>query len=509
MLERNISQRIALGAALLTLAIHLAWNANYGFFRDELYFIICGRHPALGYVDQPSLTPLLAALSQTFGISLFALRAVPAVCGALATYIACIFTAELGGKSFAVALSGLVTLVSPEMMAFALRLSPDMIEFWAWPLIALLVLRLVRGAEPRSWLWVGLLLAVAAWSKYSVAFFAVGLLLGLLLTPQRRVLWSWWFAAGVVLAAVLVLPSVLWQWQYHFPMIQLLRNDYGKFLLRSPPFVIQQVMVMSPLLSIVWLVGLGALLIRAETRFLGIAYIALIAMMWALDAKAYYPAPVYPYLIAAGAVPFERWSSSRSWLRTAIFAAIVAFAIPSTPFVLPVLPLQRFIQYQETLGRIFGIRFHVDRRAGNDIPIQYFADMTGWPELTQTVASIYGSLPKPERSRAAVYARNFGEASALAFFGPAYGLPQPISPNNNFWIWGPRGYSGEVVIDVNGDVRVDRARFRSVHLATVFHNPYGMPYENDLHIYVCRGIRKPLAQLWPSLRDYSYGFTGL
>ncbi|HET9097047.1 MAG TPA: glycosyltransferase family 39 protein, partial [Candidatus Baltobacteraceae bacterium] len=307
-------------AALLTLVLHLAGNPHYGFFRDELYFIICGFRPDVGYVDQPSLVPLLAAFSQSFGISLFALRAIPAIFAALTTYIAARFTVEFGGGRFAVVVAALVTTFAPEMLAFGSRLSPDTVEMAVWPLMALVVYRIARGADSRLWLLFGSLTAFAFWSKYSVAFFAVALIAGLLLTPQRNTLRTGWFAACIALCAVLIAPNVWWQWHYHFPMLQLLHNDYDKFMLKWPPFPLQQIMIMSPLLSLVWLIGLGWLFANARTRFLAYAYVALIAMMWAGDAKAYYPAPVYPYLIAAGAVPIERWTGVRHAWRTAIVA---------------------------------------------------------------------------------------------------------------------------------------------------------------------------------------------
>jgi len=495
--------------ALAALAVHLAGNAHYGFFRDELYFIVCGRHPALGYVDQPPLTPLLAALSQSFGLSLFALRVIPAICAAAATYAACMLTAEFEGGVFAQSVAGLVMIVAPEMMALGFRLSPDSIELCTWPLIALWTLRLTRGSDPRWWLAVGAVTAVAAWSKYTVVFFIVAMLAGMLLTPARRALKTPWFAASALLAAVLVLPNFLWQMHHGYPMLELLENDYGKFVLKDPPFPLQQIVIMSPLLSVVWLSGLVWLLWRRGTRFLGIAYLALIAVMWAFDAKNYYPGPVYPYLIAAGAVPIERWTATHRFWRAAAVTAIFAFAIPSTPFVLPVLPLKTFVAYQEALGHVFHLRFHVDRNAGNDVPIQYYADMTGWPELAGAVGGVYARLSPRDRAQAAIFANNAGEAAALDVYGKRYGLPPALSGNNNYWLWGPRGFTGNVLIDVQGNLRDDRRRFDSVRLAAVFRNPYAMPYENNVRIYVCRGIHRRLAALWPELRNYSYGFDRL
>ncbi len=294
-------------------------------------------------------------------------------------------------------------------------------------------------------------------------------------------------------------------------MLQLLHNDYGKFLLRWPPFLLQQVMIMSPLLSIVWLIGLVWLLYQPRLRFLGYAYLVLIAMMWALNAKAYYPAPIYPILIAAGAVPIERYTGLRHGWRIAIMAVVAAFAIPSTPFVLPVMPLHTFITYQQFFGRLFHLRFHTEQNANNAIPIQYYAEMTGWREMAQAVAGVYDSFSPADRAKTAIFVHNFGEAAAIDFYGPLYGLPPALSGNNNYWIWGTRGYTGQIVIDFNASKLIDLHLYRSVTRVALYHSAHAMPYENNLPIYVLRDpiIPNPLAHAWPELRNYSYAFKGL
>ena len=504
-----IQRYVPVAAALVTLAFHLAGNPHYGFFRDELYFIICGRHPAIGYVDQPPVVPLLSALSQAFGISLFALRALPAVFAAFSVYVACRFARELGGGAFAQSVAGLVTLLSPELITAGMRFSPDTLQVWLWPLIALYVLRIAKGADARWWLWVGFLSGFAGMAKYSVAFFIFALIAGLLLTPARKLLANRWFAGGVVIALAIMAPNIWWQAAHGLPMLQLLQNDYGKYLMEWPPLPIQQIIVMSPLLSIVWIAGLVYLLVKPKLRWLGLTYVVLIAVMTALKAKNYYPAPIYPYVIAAGAIPIEQWAAKRPAWRIAIPAIVLLFAIPSLPFVMPILPLKSEIAYQQFLTRHANIKFHVMHVKSSATPIQYFADMTGWPELTQTVANVYGSLAPADRAQAAIFASNFGEAAAIDMYGKSYALPPALSGNNNYWIWGPRGYTGNVLIDVNGDLQTDRKRFREAKVVTIFHNPYAMPYEDNIPIIVARGIKTPLPQLWPQLRDYSYAFKEL
>ncbi len=492
-----------MAAALATL-VHALGNPHYGFFRDELYFIVCGRHPALGYVDQPPLTPLLAALSQSFGTSLFLLRLIPALCAGLVAYVSCLFAEELGGGIFAEMLTAIVVTLAPVLVANEMRLTPDMLEIALWPLAALFILRIVKGGSPKLWLAVGAVVGIAAWSKYSVAFFVVAVVLGLLLTRQRRVLASLWFAAGCAFGMAIILPDFWWQAVHHFPMLVVLHNDSGEFVVTGPPFIVQQVLVMNPVLSIVWIAGLVVLARAPQTRWLAWAYAAIIVSMMALDAKNYYPSAIYPYLIAAGAVAIEAWTRTRPAVRIAVAAGALAISLPAVPFVLPVLPLQNYLAYQNAVGRALHVDFGLPDDPRTTVPIQYYADMLGWPRMVAKVAAVYESLPPAQRAQTAIFASNFGEASAVDVYGSAFGLPHAISGNNNFWLWGPQRYNGSTVIEINADPSKMRRYFAHVRVAAVFSDRHAMPYENNVPILVCSGIREPLAALWPHLRVYGY-----
>jgi hypothetical protein len=128
--------------------------------------------------------------------------------------------------------------------------------------------------------------------------------------------------------------------------------------------------------------------------------------------------------------------------------------------------------------------------------------MHGWPQLVATVARVYDSLPPAQRARTAIVASNYGEASAIDFFGPAYGLPQALSGHNNFWLWGTHGYSGDTIIDVNGDCGAAGHLFRSSRVAARSNPAWVVPYEKNIPIMLCSGIRAPLATVWPSIKHY-------
>lgn len=159
---------IPLYAAICVFLVHLAANPHYGFFRDELYFIVCGFRPAWGYVDQPPLVPLLAAASQLFGRSLFLIRAVAALFAACSAYVTCLIAIELGGGVFAQLFAAVVVFFTPVLMSFGMKVSTDSPGLLLWPLAALCVLRVAKGRDPRWWVVAGAALGLAFQTKYSV-----------------------------------------------------------------------------------------------------------------------------------------------------------------------------------------------------------------------------------------------------------------------------------------------------------------------------------------------------
>jgi 4-amino-4-deoxy-L-arabinose transferase-like glycosyltransferase len=496
--------RVPVGAAAATLLFHLAANPHYGFFRDELYFIICGRHPQFGYVDQPPIVPLIAAGSQLFGHSLFLLRATAALFGAASVYVVCLMVLEFGGGTTALLFAALTAALSPVLCAFAEKVGPDMVGLWLWPLAALYLVRIVKGGSPRLWLAVGAAIGFSLESKYSVVFFAFAMFAGLLLTPQRRILRTRWFLAGAGVAALIALPNFIWQASYGFPMWELLRNgQMGKNVVLSPAmYVVTQLLITNPLFALAWIGGLIWLARYRELRFLAYGYCILIAAMIVTHGKHYYPADVYPILFAAAGVAIEASTARLPWVRPIAFAVACAAGLVLVPYVEPVLPEERFIAFNRAVGPKLGLSATVTEHTKQTWMSQDFSDMHGWPQLAASVARVYGSLPPADRARAAIAASNYGEAAAIDFFGTAYGLPPVLSGHNQYYLWGTHGYSGDVLIDVNGDCGASLHAFRSAQLAATFSAPYVMPYEDNMPIMVCRGIRKPIASIWPHVKHY-------
>jgi len=490
--------------ALGTVALHLLFAGGYGYFRDELYFLACGQRLSWGYVDQPPFIAGVARLVDVlFGESLVGVRTPPALAAGGLVALTGWMARRLGGGTFAIALSGLAVALAPVNLAFGHLLTMNAFEPLFWMGCAALLVRMVRTDERRLWLGVGALVGLGVLNKHSMSFFCVCLAAALLLTPQRRLMASRWLGVGALLAVLLVLPHVLWQVRHDWPMLELLRNGQ---LYKNAPFALGeflsgQLLLLHPLFAPLWLAGLGALLFsRAYQpyRALGLGYVLLLGLYVLLKAKAYYMGPVYPMLLAAGAGVLER-ALRGAVPRAAVLVAVAAGGAALMPTVIPVLPVERFIAYQRLLGLEAP---RTERHRMGALP-QHYADQHGWRELVEAVAQVYRRLPAEEQARTVIYAQNYGEAGAIDWLGRELGLPPARSGHNHYFLWGPGDVEPSVLLIIGGEAEEHEQACSRLELAARMpHNPYVMPYEDELPLYLCRELKAPLATLWPRVKHY-------
>ena len=489
------------------LLLHFLTNGGYGYFRDELYYLACGERLDWGYVDQAPLIAVAARLTRAaLGESLFALRFLPAVAGAATVFLTGLLARELGGGRFAAALACLAVVVAPSYLAAHTLLTMNAFEPLVWVACAYVLARILNGGDERLWLLFGVVAGLGLMNKHSTLAFGFAVAAGLLLTPARKYFLSRWLWLGGLAAFLIFLPNVLWQVSHGWPTVEVLRNAEKN---QNVPFslvefVKGQVLFMHPLTLPVWAAGLYFYLAAGagrRWRALGWAYVVLFALMVVLRAKVYYLIPFYPVLLAAGGMQVESWVARprRAWLRAAALALLAAGGAVTAPLALPVLPVETFIRYQRALG-VEPPRMEKLRLA--ELP-QHYADMFGWEEMTAEVARVYNSLPAEERGRCAIFGRNYGEAGAIDFFGPRHGLPKAIGKHQNYFLWGPRDYTGECVITIGEREEGVRKSFDQVELGAVIRHPYALPHENNLPVFVCRKPKRPLREIWPAVKCYS------
>ena len=489
---------------LVSLAIHLIFNAGYGIFRDELYFIVSGDRPAWGYVDQPPLIPVLASWSHAlFGNFLVGFRLVPALALSATVALSALFVRSLGGGRFAQWLAGLCVLFSPQFLAIGLLFTTDTFQPVTWLACGWFLVRLAQTGDERWWVPFGAVVGASLLSKYAIAFYVVALGSGLLATPQRRSLLRPWLYVGAAIGAILVLPNVLWQQAHGWPFLELGRAAVnGKNVALSPvAFFVQQLLLMGPLAAPVWIAGLWACLRRpklAVYRAFPIAYVILFTFFVISHGKAYYLTPIYPTLFGIGAVAVESWVHSARWRRVALRAVAVAGAI-AAPMSIPILSEKAFIAYSTMLGIAPSATAAEHQKLG--LLPQHFADQHGWYEMAAQVAAIYNALPPADRAKAIFLGADYGQAAAIDVFGRPLGLPPAISGHNNYFLWGPQGHDGSVLIVLGPYWGELLPAYAQVEIAGEINNPYAMPYETG-PIYVLRNPKVPFSFIWPNLRHY-------
>jgi len=509
---------ISAGFAALKLAIQivgniLAQHAGYGIFRDEMYYLVCGRRLAFGYVDQPPLVALQARVGEMlFGHeTMWSLRLISAIAGAAKVFLTGLLTWALGGGRRAAALAMLAVIGAGVYLGIDSFLSMNSFDPVLWMLCALGLIRIAQSHSPTEvrgwWIAFGVSAGLGFENKDSVAFFLVAMLIALLLTPQRRVLANRWFAVAVGLIVLVSLPNFLWQVHNHFPTLEWLhsvQHSDKEVKLAPLPFFLAQILTLTPYSVLLWGTGVLWLLFAKAARafrFLGVFYPIFLALMMALHAKDYYLVPAYPVFFAAGAVAWFAWAQRVVW-RNVLIGTYVAVTLVGLvlffPLSVPVLPPQQFLAYTEKLH--FKPK-ESETHAATLLP-QFYADRFGWQDLVAQVAGIYNALPPEERAVTGILTANYGQAGAIDVLGEKYGLPPAISGHQNYWLWGPRGYTGEEMIVVNNATPEEmRATYKSCTVAGVRNDPYAMPWEHG-SIYLCRGRKTSYQAGWNDLKHY-------
>lgn len=492
--------------AVIELSLHLYADRKYGYFVDELYYLDCAGHLAWGYVDQPPLIAAVAWLERAvLGDSLSAIRFLPALSAAAKVILTGLLTRELGGRRFAQGLAALCILLAPGLLAMDHFLSMNAFEPLFWMGCAYLLIRMVQTSNPRFWLWFGVVAGVGLENKYSMAIFGFGLLVGLLLTGQRRLLRTKWLWIGGAVAFLIFLPDLVWNIHYHFPFLELQENIQrsGRNVALPPfKFLIEEALSMLPLSVPVWFAGLWFFFFTPQGkpyRFLGWAWLVTIVIIMTVNPRIYYLFPAYPVLFAGGAIVWERWLARPRlpWVKWSYGALMVLMGALMAPTLLPLLPPETYIRYA-SFTHLHQPR--IENQKLGPLP-QLFADQFGWQEMAATVARAYNSLPPQVRAHTAIFCQNYGQAGAIDFFGPRYGLPQAISGHQSYFLWGPRGYTGENMIVLDDSQENLERLFTSVRKVAHVSNPYSMPYEH-FDVYYCQGLKEPLSVLWPRVKNW-------
>ena len=524
---------IAWAMAFAALILHIYFNNRYGYFRDEFDYMSCGDHLQWGYVDQPPLVPFLIHICRAvLGDSLRSIRFIPALASSLLIVQTAAIARELGGRRYAMFLSAICALIAPQYLSNGSLLGTNCLEPNLWMGCAYFAILAIKREHPRYWLWFGVCAGVGLENKYSIAIFGAGIVIGLLLTVQRRVFLDKWIWLGGLAAFLIFLPNLVWNVHYDWPFAQLMHNirAEGRDVVLGPAdFFLQQMLLVNPFTAPIWLIGLFALLFSAPLkpyRLLGWCYLVCYTSFYVLHGKNYYLAPVYPMLLAAGAVTIEAVLDRRNldrrnlnrpnedrpsenptsrarlqWLKPVIAIILLINGAYLAPIVIPVFSPDRFLAYAKHLPMKLPVMEHDHARAA--LP-QWYSDQFGWKEIADETVVAWNQLTPEERKdkNCGIFAQDYGQAGAIDFFDRKLGLPPALSGDRTYWLWGPRGYSGNCLI-VLGD---REARLKQLFEQVQFvglsaDNPWAL--ESEIGVHICR---KPkfgtLAELWPELKHW-------
>lgn len=430
--------------------------AHFGFQRDELLHLALGDHLDWGYKEVPPFIAVLAKLSTTlFGSSLVAARIFTTVCSGLIVWLTGKIVVEFGGKMFAIALACLALIFSPAFAASGYLFQPVVFDQFWWVLTVWLLIKYINTNAVKYLYFIGIAIGVGLLTKYTMAFFAGALIMGLLISKQRRLLWNKHVLGAVAVAIIVALPNIIWQFRHHLPVIthmSTLQKTQLEYI-KPADFIIQQLLTNGVALF-VWLTGFFFLIFSFKLRkfqFLAFAYILIFIFLIEMNGKIYYLFGSYPMLFAAGGFAFERWIKSSYTLRG---VAIALFTLPNLivfPAVLPIFPLK------PTLSLFAYINNHtrfikfmtVWEDHKHHATTQDYGDMFSWEELTQKVAKAYNTLTPQQKQQTVIFAENYGQAGALHHFGGQYNLPEAVSLSSSFALWAPDTIKAQYVIYIN------------------------------------------------------------
>ncbi len=494
------------GCIIMVVIIRIVLGARYDLFRDELYFIVCGQHPAFGYVDQPPLIPLIAAAFYRLGLGAQGVRLPAALASGAILYLVIRFVRLLGGGRYATCLAALAVMIAPMFMGMGATLNTTVFDPLAWTAIAYLLVRATRLDEDRALLLAGIIAGLDMEVKYALPMWAVGLGLGLLATRQRQLLRrsAFWWAIGV--ATIIALPSVVWQATHGYPFLELARAAKGKNAdIALMPFVLNQIFVMNPAFAPLWIAGLIGPFTSTklrDLRFVPIAFATFFVLVRIGHGKDYYLAACYPALFVLGAVTLCDWASTtlRRTTVTIGTALAIAFSMFVAPLALPILSPTALIAYLTRTG----LSLQQQERSfhGTVLP-QEFADQLGWHDFADQVTAAWNRIPLSERDETGIKLDNYGEAAAVDLYARPRGLPPALSGHNQYFLWRLRGQHPTNLLVVQDNVPRLRPYCTETIVLGETHSRFAMAYENGKAIAYCRSLHIPIEKIWPGIKNYN------
>lgn len=481
------------------ICIHLFSAGVYELHRDEMLYFNIGSHPAFGYLTVPPVTGFSAfIIKSVFGWSVVGIRLLPAILGAATLYLVARFIEEMKGGITALIIASIAFLASPGFLLLFSLFTPNAFEVFFWTLAIFLIFRLIKTENPKYWLLIGTVIGISFLTKYSVVFLVAGFFPVFLFFRQRKLLFSWWFATGILIGVLIILPNIIWQYNHNWPVLfhfeelkktQLDNLKYSHFF--TDLFSLNSVLIIIPVTGLLMLI-----FSKKEPAFqlTGISVLVVILLFVVTKGKAYYITGLMPFLVAAGGYFAEKLVRNRTVLFSGL-AVLTGWSLLSFPFVIPTLSFEKLEKYSaKTKGWVAAPFMRWED--GNEHQVsQIYADMTGWKEMADLAAKAFSQLTEDDKKRCTVFCeRNYGYAGAIHFYGKSLNLPEPVTYHESYIFWAPDSIDGEPLIYVFYNSDEMNSLFSDIREVGIVNNPYFR--EKGLKVFLCKKPVKNIAEVY-------------
>lgn len=492
--------------SLFQFLLLIIFAGNYGFFRDEFYYIETTKHLAFGYVDLQPLSAIILAVSRTiFGDSILGIRIFAYLAGSITVFVSGLIARKMDGSKFTQILTAILVVFSTVVLASSSFFSMNSSDILLSTVFFYYLIKLLKTKDPKIWITIGIIIGIGLQNKLTFLFLGFGLFVGLSLTKERIYFKSKHFWIGLAIAAAIILPNIIWQISNGFPTIEFMKraalekNVSMSFL----QFLLNSSLVLNPIFVIFIFTALYYLFINKtgkKFRLVGLIFIIVLLVFAFNNGKPYYMGVLYPVMLAAGVlgadILIEKYL--RKWVRILLVLIIIPFVIIIVPYAIPILNVDSFINF----SKFIGIKPGANERLKQGILPQFYADRFGWKDMVKQVADVYNTLTEDEKKDVIIFAQNYGETGAINYYGHLYNLPKAISGHNSYWEWGyPKDKSGNIIIIVGSNLKDNKEFFEDVKLVGHHYNKYGMPYEN-VDIFIGKKPKFSKKELWTRIKSF-------
>ena len=486
---------------LVKLLLHLLTNTNYELHRDEMLYFNMADHLSFGYATVPPVTGFLAFIVKSIsGHSVFGIRLIPALLGTASIFIISKIVRDSGGGIPALIIASVSFILSPGFLLFDTLFTPNVVEQFLWLLTTYLLFRMTKLNSPVLWIWIGILMGLSFLTKYSVSFYILGFFIAMLLTGCGKLFKTRYFYYSIIIGIIIITPNLIWQFTHGWPVMNHMQ-ELKRTQLDNMEYInyLTDVVSLNSAAVLIWVAGFFSLLfLRAEkkSRFIGVASLLIFLFFFFSKGKGYYILGLFPFLFAVGGCTMERYLKGRmNLVRYFVLLIIILYSMISIPFGLQVMSFDQLCKYTEKTKHLLIYPFYRWEDGKIHNISQVYSDMTGWRDLTFSVAKTYHQLSEEEQEKCTIFVeRNYGVAGAIHFYGKEYRLPEPVTFLESYVMWAPDNIPDGPIIYIHKSPGGFNNLFDKITVTGSVNDNHFREY--GLKIFLCTGPKTNIQEVY-------------